>query len=213
MIFRTMLLLSLVGGTAVAADEDAARTVLNFENDEASKQWGTVNDGVMGGRSDGRYEITDDNMLRFFGTLSLANNGGFASVRSQQTEFGLVAGDNLVMRVRGDGRTYSMNLYTSARRMAFSYRASFETVKDEWVEVSIPVEDFVAMSFGRVVRNSPLDPTQVNRVGVVLGDKKAGPFELKIEWIKVSPASTATEASHSKEQELAEKWKAFLEKE
>lgn len=208
-----MLLLSLVGGTPVAADEDAARTVFSFDSDEASKQWGTVNDGVMGGRSDGRFEITDDNLLRFFGTLSLANNGGFASVRSQPTKFGLVAGDNLVMRVRGDGRTYSVNLYTPTRRMAFSYRASFETVKNEWAEVNIPVEDFVAMSFGRMVRNSPLDPTRVNGIGVVLGDKQAGPFELTIDWIKVSPGSTATEVSPSKEQSLAEKWKAFLESE
>ena len=210
MISGAMLLL-VVGGAALAADEGAARTVFNFENDEASKQWGTVNDGVMGGRSDGRYEITDDNMLRFFGTLSLANNGGFASVRSQRANFGLVAGDTLVIRARGDGRTYSLNLYTPARRMAFSYRASFETVKDEWVEVSIPVEDFVATSFGRVVRNSPLDPTRVNRCGFVLGDKKAGPFECTIDWVKVSPGSGATEVSSSSEQQLADKWKAFLE--
>jgi monofunctional biosynthetic peptidoglycan transglycosylase len=68
--------------------------------------------------------------------------------------------------------------------MAFSYRAKFMTKKDEWMEVRIPLDKFVATSFGRVVRNQPLEPSEVNGLGVLLGDKKAGPFELEIDWIK-----------------------------
>ncbi|NBT36152.1 MAG: hypothetical protein EBT03_11585 [Betaproteobacteria bacterium] len=33
----------------------------------------------MGGISDGRFRITPDKTLEFFGTLSLENSGGFAS--------------------------------------------------------------------------------------------------------------------------------------
>jgi monofunctional biosynthetic peptidoglycan transglycosylase len=69
--------------------------------------------------------------------------------------------------------------------MAFSYRAKFRTRKDEWTEVRIPLEKFVATSFGRVVSNQPLDPSEVNGLGILLGDKKAGPFKLEIDWIKV----------------------------
>jgi len=39
-----------------------------------------VNDGVMGGVSDGRFRVTERQTLEFYGTLSLENNGGFASV-------------------------------------------------------------------------------------------------------------------------------------
>jgi hypothetical protein len=46
------------------------------------------------------------------------------------------------------------------------------------------VDEFEATSFGRVVRGQ-LDPSQVNGLGILLGDKKAGPFRLEVEWIKV----------------------------
>ncbi|MBM4058506.1 MAG: hypothetical protein FJ275_09770, partial [Planctomycetes bacterium] len=59
---------------------EGPRTLLDFPGPEAARQWQAVNDGVMGGVSDGRFRITDEGTLQFFGTLSLENNGGFASV-------------------------------------------------------------------------------------------------------------------------------------
>ena len=47
----------------------------------------------MGGRSDGRFKINDDKNMEFFGTLSLENNGGFASVRARGAKLGLEKGD------------------------------------------------------------------------------------------------------------------------
>ncbi len=46
--------------------------------------------------------------MEFFGTLSLANNGGFASVRTKPKKLDLANGDTLVARVRGDGREYML---------------------------------------------------------------------------------------------------------
>jgi NADH dehydrogenase [ubiquinone] 1 alpha subcomplex assembly factor 1 len=71
---------------------------------DAGKEWQTVNDGVMAGVSDGKFKITDKKTLEFYGTLSLENDGGFASVRSKAKKLGLEKGDVLVARVRGDGR-------------------------------------------------------------------------------------------------------------
>lgn len=163
--------------------------MFTFDEPGAAGQWQTTNDGVMGGRSDGRFKINEDNNMEFFGTLSLENNGGFASVRSRVSNLGLQKGDSIVIRVPGDGREYSLNLYTPRRTMAFSYRAKFKTRKDEWIEVRIPLNKFVATSFGRVVRNQELDPSQVNGLGIFLGDKQPGPFELEIDWIKVVKTS------------------------
>ena len=73
--------------------------------------------------------------------------------------------------------------------MAFSYRAKFRTQKDEWIEVRIPMNEFVATSFGRVVRNQELDPAEVNGLGILLGDKKPGAFQLEIDWIKADTSS------------------------
>ena len=139
----------------------------------------------MGGRSDGRFKINKDKKMEFFGTLSLENNGGFASVPFERSNLGLQNRDSIVVRVRGDGREYSLNLYTPSRRMAFSYRTKFKTRKDKSIDVRIPLDKFVATSFGRVIRSQVLDPGAVNGLGILLGDKKPGPFELEVDWIKV----------------------------
>ncbi len=164
-------------------------TVITFEEPDASKLWQTVNDGVMGGRSEGRFKINQEQNLEFFGSLSLENNGGFASVRASGTRLGLRKGDSIVARVRGDGREYSFNLYADRNVGRFSYRQSFKSKKDEWIEVSLPTVNFVATWRGRAFPNEKLDPTKVTGLGFLLGDKQPGPFKLEVDWIKVRGAS------------------------
>ena len=185
MYVKALVALVLLVSATVFADEDRAQVLFDFADSNAGTQWQTVNDGVMGGRSDGRFTMANDKTMRFFGTLSLENNGGFASVRSRPKNLGLQEGDTLVARVKGDGRRYTLNLYLPGRRTAFSYRVAFDTKKDQWVEVRVPLEKFVATSFGRVVRNAPpVNPQRVNSIGFLLGDKKEGPFRLDVDWIK-----------------------------
>ena len=143
----------------------------------------------MGGRSSSRVDQGLDGTMRFSGVLSLANNGGFASTRSRGSKLGLKGGDTIVLKVKGDGRKYTFNAYVPRRRMAFSYRVEFNTKKDQWTEVRIPLDQLVATSFGRVVRGASLNPAEVNSVGILLGDKKAGAFEILVKAIEVESAS------------------------
>ena len=182
-IFSSLCLVSVM--TTNSADAGEERTLFEFDSSTAQRQWQAVNDGVMGGRSVGRFRMTDSDSMEFYGTLSLANNGGFASVRSRPTSLGLKSGDTVKMRVRGDGRTYSFNLYPQRRMTAFSYRTNFKTVAGKWTEVEIPVDSLVATSFGRVIRNQKLNPASMAGMGILLGDKKPGTFKLEIDWIKV----------------------------
>jgi monofunctional biosynthetic peptidoglycan transglycosylase len=93
--------------------------------------------------------------------------------------------------VKGDGREYSVNLYVPRPQTAFSYRASVRTVKDEWIEVRVPLNTFRATSFGRVVMDAgPVDPAEVTAVGFMVSDKQAGPFKLEIGWIGVVASVT-----------------------
>jgi monofunctional biosynthetic peptidoglycan transglycosylase len=175
------------GSFVMAAD--TPHTLYDFSGADAGKEWRTVNDGVMGGVSEGKFRITDKKTLEFSGTLSLENNGGFASVRTKPRKLGLERGDTLVARVRGDGREYSLNLYLDKPLVAFSYRAAVQTKKGEWVEVKVPLDKFEATSFGRSVKEAgPVDPKEVNALGFMVSDKKAGPFTLEVEWIKVAKA-------------------------
>jgi len=177
------LMLVMMMTTALA--DDKPQVLFDLTGDDPAKEWVTVNDGVMGGVSEGRFRVTENKTLEFFGTLSLENNGGFTSVRTKAKKVGLENGDALVARVRGDGREYSLNLYIDKPRMAFSYRAAVQTTKDTWIEVKVPLDKFEATSFGRVVKDAgAVKPEQVNALGFLLGDKKAGPFRLEVAWIK-----------------------------
>jgi len=190
MMVHKILALSLfiLPGSFVMA-EDTPKVLFDFTGAEAAKEWQTVNDGVMGGVSEGKFKITDKKTLEFFGTLSLENNGGFASVRTKAKKLGLEKGDTLIARVRGDGREYMLNLYLNKPLIAFAYRAAVQTKKDEWIEVKVPLDKFEATSFGRPVKDAgPVDPKEINALGVMLGDKKAGPFMMEVEWIKVERA-------------------------
>ena len=69
-------------------------------------------------------------------------------------------------------------------------RATVQTKKDEWIEVKVPLDKSEATSFGRVVKDAgPVDPKEVNSLGFMLSDKKAGPFKLEVESIKVIRAA------------------------
>jgi NADH dehydrogenase [ubiquinone] 1 alpha subcomplex assembly factor 1 len=187
-VFLSGVLALLMATTAMA--EDTLIPLFDLTEADAAKQWQTVNDGVMGGVSEGKFKITDAKTMEFFGTLSLANNGGFASVRTKGKKLSLEKGDTLVAKIRGDGRQYMLNLYPNKQRMAYSYRATVQTKKDEWIEVKVPLDKFEATSFGRIVKNAGLvKPEEINALGFMLGDKKAGPFKMEIEWIKVERAA------------------------
>lgn len=178
----------LISLSALAIGND--RVVFDFDSPKDVAAWSSVNDGVMGGRSSGRFQINAKNNLEFVGTLSLENNGGFASIRARGNNLKMSSGDRIKLRVRGDGRKYNFNLYTRQNLGGYSYRQSFQTKKGKWMEVEMSVDEFAATWRGRRFPNQKLDPAKVAGLGILLGDKKAGPFKLEVDWIKIVSDST-----------------------
>lgn len=167
--------------SATAAD---VKVLATFDRPDSIGSWKSVNDGVMGGVSEGGFKRTDANTLLFSGTLSLENNGGFASIRTEPRAMDLTGMSDIVVKARGDGRTYWVELRVARQMRASSYRADFPTVKGEWREIRIPLSDFQLQAFGQRLPGDPLNPADVNSVGFTIADKKAGAFELEIESIK-----------------------------
>jgi hypothetical protein len=180
----TSFLILLLGGFNIMAEVND-RILFNFNAPESGKTWVSVNDNVMGGISEGKFKITQDKTLFFSGSLSLENNGGFASIRCLPAQLGLKKNDSIYFQVKGDGREYTMNLYTNKRLTAFSYRQSLQTKKNEWVEISLPLEKFIATSFGQVIpKADPIDPNEIESLGFMIGDKRPGAFQVEFKDIK-----------------------------
>lgn len=162
------------------------RQIVSFDNGPLEPRWVAVNDGVMGGRSSGGPTVANGR-LEFRGELSLANNGGFSSVRSVGRAFDLGDASAVVLRVRGDGRRYQLRLATDVvyRGIAVSFGGGFDTTAGKWTVVRVPLESLEATVRGMVLRGAPLDPSRVREIGLLIGDKREGPFALTVDWIAV----------------------------
>jgi uncharacterized surface protein with fasciclin (FAS1) repeats len=180
------------------ASEQGSKTITNFSNPLVGTQWLSVNDGVMGGVSKGNFRLTENKTLEFSGSLSMENNGGFTSIRSRPADLNLDGYDTMAIRIKGDGRTYSLNLRTSSRNAAGSYRAPFKTKKNTWQIVRIDFKDFGYTAYGRrYAGTGPLQANKVQSVGFTLSDKQAGTFRLEIDWIRAEKADAAEQADDS----------------
>ena len=47
--------------------------LFDYTGPDAAREWTNVNDNVMGGVSEGKLRITDEDTLQFYGNLSLKN--------------------------------------------------------------------------------------------------------------------------------------------
>ncbi len=148
--------------------------------------WQIVDDGVMGGLSKGKFDISGKQTLKFSGNLSLKNNGGFSSIRSKRTTMDLSEFKGIKMRVKGDGRTYKLRMESDSRyrRMAVSFQHEFKTTKEGWTEVFIPFDKLKASFRGWNLPGMKFNSKSIQRVGLIIADKKEGPFELNVDWIK-----------------------------
>ena len=155
--------------------------VMDF--DEESEPWRTINDGVMGGVSSSGF-LVKEGIARFEGTVSLENNGGFASVRSRSRDYDISLFQGMVLRVRGDGKRYAFRLRTTSGFDGISYEARFKSVADQWITVRMPFKAFQPVFRGRVIRDAePLDLKSVKTFGFLISDKQTGKFRLEIDWV------------------------------
>ena len=181
--------LVLLGGLALPAaaaspPEPPVRTVIEFNGDASEPRWVAVNDGVMGGRSQGGPAV-EDGRLQFRGELSLANNGGFSSVRTVGQAFDFSGATAVVLRVRGDGRPYQLRLSGAERYrgIAVSYGGEFATQAGQWIEVRVPLATLEPTVRGMRLQGPPIPLSDIREIGLLIADKREGAFALDVDWI------------------------------
>jgi len=162
--------------------------LFNFNSEPECNDWNTINDVVMGGVSESRFEYSGASTAVFTGAVSLKNSVGFASVRSAPSLYDLRNYKGLKLRVRGDGKQYKMNLKTDTDLDGVQHQATFDTKRNEWTEISIAFIDFVPMFRGGRVNHAPaVDASSVCSFGFLISSKQEGLFRLEIDWIGVYP--------------------------
>ncbi|WP_165728912.1 CIA30 family protein [Pseudoalteromonas sp. 31A1] len=149
----------------------------------ANQRWYAVNDSVMGGVSNSQVNQTAKSLI-FEGNVSLENNAGFASIR---TEFN-AQGQNskaIALRVKGDGQTYQLRLRTTNYLDGAAYTHSFKTVKNEWVDINFAPSDFTLTYRGRMLEQQVvIDFDDIKQLGFMIAGKQEGRFKLEVSKIE-----------------------------
>ncbi len=159
----------------------------DFGYTKDGNNWVVINDGVMGGLSRGVATLTE-NSISFNGTISFANNGGFASLRSNRVRLDVSEVEYIEIKYRLSGLSFSMMLEQSNRFWLPYYSYPLEKTEDKWVTKRIPIEDFYETRLGDYTGRT-LNAKRANdiiRIGFISRDKKAEAFELEIDYIKLN---------------------------
>ncbi len=189
-----MLITALVLGLSPGPAEPPYRTLTDFAPG-GPVEWTTVNDDVMGGRSQGGFQI-EAGTLRFTGATN-TRGGGFSSIRSRPVALDLRGYGGIRLRLRADGRRYTFRLASIATQgLPFqpAYWADFDTPQGpEWATVDVPFTDFRPQWRGQRLPGPALDLRRIEGLGLMIYDKRDGPFRLEVDWIRAyrDPASPA----------------------
>lgn len=162
--------------------------LVDFSGAAGAPTWAVVDDTVMGGRSAAQVVVADG-VLCFSGLLSLDQGGGFASVRSVGAAWNLVDAAALVLRLRGDGRAWQLRLYGDVpwqgRAIAHSAALAAGT---GWATVEVTLEALVPVFRGRRVPAPALARERVTALGLMLADRRPGPFRIEVAAIRARGA-------------------------
>jgi monofunctional biosynthetic peptidoglycan transglycosylase len=160
-----------------------SQSTLDFGQGKYGNDWMIINDGVMGGISDGQARLEEDSLV-FFGSLSLENNGGFASVRSRFDRYDFSEFETLTIRFKAQGGKFSM-MFEQSRYFYNPYFALNLQSSEDWQEITISLSDLEQIRMGNKTGKTLGDnPLKAIRIGFIKADKKTNPFKLEIDYIK-----------------------------
>lgn len=157
--------------------------LFDFNSQTNMQQWMIVNDGVMGGLSKGTITLSKDGHAIFSGKVLLENNGGFSSVRHRLPKRDVSNYQKIVLRVKGDGKTYQFRLKTNSSDF-YSYSYNFKTTEN-WTTIEIPFSEMNPTFRGRTLNRPNYPGNQVEEIAILIGNGKEETFKLEIDKIEV----------------------------
>ena len=176
--------------------EDPCPAIFDFAaNPDAASRWRSMNDGVMGGVSDGMMlPRADLGCARFTGCVRTENNGGFASVRaSMGSGVDMSAFSGLYVDARaGDaesaGKRYLLVVKDDeAMTTQVNLKSAFAIKADEFGRVKVPFTAFDRPErMGRAVMRGALRAEAMCEIGLMVlkGDpEQLGTFNVDVRAI------------------------------
>ena len=157
--------------------------IFDFTSSSNVEAWRIVDDGVMGGVSNGNFQIDEEGHGRFFGQISLDNYGGFSSLRYQSSGIEVKDKTAVRLRVKGDGKNFQFRIKDSYQQY-YSFIYEFET-SGKWEDVVIPLAEMYPSFRGRKLDLPNFSGTVIQEVTFLRGNKRYEDFSISIDKIEL----------------------------
>ena len=161
--------------------QDRSSLIYDFTQNDNKGQWFIVDDGVMGGLSQGNINIDSNGHGVFKGYVTTENNGGFSSVHYKLDKKDVTPFSTVVIKLKGDGKKYQFRIKRNTYQR-FSYTNSFETSGD-WETIKLAFNDFVPMFRGYKLNEPNYAGEVIAEIAFLIGNKRNESFSLEIEKI------------------------------
>ncbi|WP_203257968.1 CIA30 family protein [Hyunsoonleella ulvae] len=155
--------------------------IFNFTKTSNTEGWVIVDDIVMGGKSNGAFNIDDNYHGMFYGTISLENNGGFSSVRYRDKATNVKGFSKIILRIKGDGKRYQFRIKETVIQQ-YSF-VNYFTTSGDWETIEIALKDLFPKFRGRTLDMPNFAGDTITELGFLFGNKKAEDFRLLIDTI------------------------------
>jgi len=153
--------------------------LFDFSENSNPDRWQVVNDGVMGGLSQGTFKVSENGTGLFTGKVSLENNGGFSSVRYNTGKTDVEGYTTLAITLKGDGKNYQVRIQENNDDY-FSYIATFQT-SGEWETIELPLKEMFPSFRGQKLDRPNFRGNTIVELTFLIGNKKAESFKLELQ--------------------------------
>lgn len=157
--------------------------LFDFSAKEDWSGWKIQNDVVMGGNSSSALEKSTEGHAIFKGSVSLENNGGFASVQYRFDTKNIEGYKKALILLKGDGKNYQFRMKSSLDEKA-SYIHTFKT-SGNWETIEISLKEMEPFFRGNKLDIPNFPAETVEEVRFLIGNKKAEDFRLEIKKIEL----------------------------
>lgn len=157
--------------------------LFDFSVTEDWSVWEIENDVVMGGNSSSALEKSEEGNAIFKGTVSLENDGGFASMQYHFDKKNIEGYKKALILLKGDGKAYQFRMKSNLSDKA-SYIYTFKTSGD-WETVEVPLKEMEPVFRGNKLALPNFPAETIQEIRFLIGNKKAEDFRLEIKKIEL----------------------------
>ncbi|WP_336070532.1 CIA30 family protein [Mesoflavibacter sp. CH_XMU1404-2] len=156
-------------------------TIIDFNNNSNISNWQVVDDVVMGGKSNGNFQLNKDGYAVFSGDVSLENNGGFSSVQYTFDALNITNYKTVCIKLKGDGNNYQFRLKRDQNDY-YSYKKEFKTNGD-WQTIKLQLASLQPTYRGRSLDIPNFNSNSIEQLTFLIANKKPQSFKLVLDKI------------------------------